>query len=95
MVVSMPIKQENYIKIRQHFIKLLGRECNFCHTKDNLEFDHIIPCKTDMSKMSRSKREWHWFDEYAKGNLQLLCAECNNKKNDSMPLYFSKEGAIL
>jgi len=91
----MPIKPENYFKIRNHFIKLLGGKCVYCQSKDNLEFDHIIPCLTDMSKMSRSKREWHWFDEYEKRNLQLLCAECNNKKNDSYPIYHSFGGSIL
>lgn len=91
----MPIKPENYQKIRQHFIKLLGGECAFCHSKENIEFDHIIPCLTNMSKMSRSKREWHWFTEYEKGNLQLLCSECNNKKNSSYPIYYSIGGSIL
>jgi len=91
----MPIKPENYKKIRQHFIKLLGGECCYCHTKENLEFDHIFPCRTDISKMSRSIREWHWFDEYEKGNLQLLCSDCNNTKNDSMPIYHTTGGAIL
>jgi len=91
----MPIKPENYKTIREHFIKLLGGECVFCHTKDNLEFDHITPCLTDMSKMSRSKREWHWFEEYNKGNLQLLCSSCNNIKNDSYPIYHTRGGSRL
>lgn len=91
----MGIKPENYLKIRKHFIKLLGGECAFCHTKEDLQFDHISPCKTWMSKMSRSKREWHWFDEYTKGNLQLLCKSCNNIKNDSYPIYFSNSSATL
>lgn len=91
----MGIKPENYQKIRTHFIKLLGGECVFCHTKEGLQFDHIIPSKIQMNKMSRSKREWHWFDEYAKGNLQLLCAECNNTKNDSVPIFHTVCSAIL
>ncbi len=91
----MPIKPENYIKIRKHFIKLLGGKCAYCQTKENLEFDHIIPCLSDMSKMSRSKREWHWFDEYSKGNLQLLCASCNNIKNDSNIIFNTVGTAIL
>jgi len=91
----MPIKPENYKIIRDHFIKLLGGECVICHSKENIEFDHIIPIKTCVSKMSRSKREWHWFTEYAKGNLQLLCPGCNNKKNDSYPIYHTYGGSIL
>lgn len=91
----MGIKPENYQKIRRHFIKLLGGECQHCHTKENLQFDHIVPCLTNMSKMSRSKREWHWFDEYERRNMQLLCSRCNNIKNDSYPIFFSRGNAQL
>ena len=91
----MGIKKENYDKIRKHFIKLLGGECAFCHTKENLQFDHITPYLKDVSTISRSKREWHWFDEYEKKNIQLLCSKCNNMKNDSYSIWFCKENAII
>jgi 5-methylcytosine-specific restriction endonuclease McrA len=85
----MGIKPENYQKIRAHFIKLMWSKCAYCGSKEQLEFDHIYPSKISMSKLGTSKRVWHWFDELAKGNLQLLCARCNNTKNDSYPVYFS------
>lgn len=91
----MGIKPENYKKVRKHFIKLLGGRCVFCHTKEDLEFDHIVPHLTNISTMANSKRVWHWFDEYTKRNLQLLCSDCNNIKNDSSPIFFATGNSIL
>ena len=91
----MGIKPENYKKIRKLFIKILGSRCAYCGTKDKLEFDHIHSSPIMMRDMSRSKREWHWFDEYIKGNLQLLCFKCNNQKRDSKIIYFVSTSAIL
>ena len=85
----MAIKTENYQKIRAHFIKLMGSKCAYCGSKEELEFDHKHPSKISMSKLGISHRVWHWFDEFAKGNLQLLCTYCNNQKNDSVPIYFT------
>jgi 5-methylcytosine-specific restriction endonuclease McrA len=39
----MAIKTENHKKIRRHFIKLLGFKCRYCGSKENIEFDHIVP----------------------------------------------------
>jgi 5-methylcytosine-specific restriction endonuclease McrA len=91
----MGILPENYIRIRLLFTKILGGKCRYCGSNINLEFDHIYPSKVSMSNMSRSKREWHWFDEYIKGNIQLLCKKCNNKKQDSCPIYHTIGEAIL
>jgi 5-methylcytosine-specific restriction endonuclease McrA len=91
----MGIKPENYQKIRTHFIKLMGSKCAYCGSKEKLEFDHKYPSKISMPNMSRSKREWHWFDEYAKRNLQILCAHCNNTKNNSVPIYFTNTPGMI
>jgi len=84
----MGIKPENYQRIRIHFIKLMGSKCAYCGCKNNLEFDHKIPNKNIPLGTIHSKRVWTWFDDYLKGNLQLLCSKCNNTKNDSVPIYF-------
>jgi len=91
----MGIKPENYQILRKHLIKLMGSKCAYCGSKDNLEFDHKYPSKISMSNMSRSKREWHWIIEYDRGNLQLLCALCNNTKNDSIPIYFPNTSGLI
>ena len=91
----MGLKKENYQRIRNLFTKLLGSKCVHCGSKDELEFDHIIPSKIMMHDMSRSKREWHWFDEFMRKNLQLLCKKCNMIKTDSYPIYFVSTSAIL
>jgi len=91
----MGIKPENYQKMRAALTKLMGGKCLYCGSKDNLEFDHIKPSKIMMRDMSRSKREWHWFDEIVNNNLQLLCHDCNRKKSDSYPIYYITTTARL
>lgn len=48
-----------------------GNQCRECGSADNLTLDHIMPAsKGGTSEIS---------------NLQLLCADCNNKKADLLP----------
>ena len=63
----MPIKQENYKKIRRHFIRLLGGQCCFCGSTEKLEFDHIIPVSKGGSNTAN--------------NIELLCRKCNRSKH--------------
>jgi len=93
----MPIKKENYELIRKHFYLLFNFKCAICglpcdesgkYTDENekihsMELDHIIPNGVHRHDVSRSKREWEWFEAYDKGNLQLLCSKCNKEKGDN------------
>jgi len=79
----LPIKPENYRRVRNHIFKLLGRVCVMCGSIENLEFDHIIPngyARHDKS----SERVWEWIESYDKGNLQILCKDCNRQKSDKI-----------
>jgi 5-methylcytosine-specific restriction endonuclease McrA len=63
--------REDYIDtkhIKKHIREELldDAECSNCHTKENLEIDHIYP----RSKGGKSNRD----------NLQILCKSCNCKK---------------
>lgn len=84
----MPIKKKNYNLIRAHFINILGGQCALCGSKEHIEFDHIIPTREYRSDVSRSKREWEWFEAFATNNLQLLCQRCNKIKLDR-PIEFA------
>ena len=91
----MPIKSENYKVMMDALKKLLGAKCVYCGSKEKLQLDHINPSKIMMRDMSRSKREWHYFAEILKGNIQLLCYPCNLEKGDRVQIYFTKENNIL
>ena len=45
-------------------------KCVYCGCRENLEFDHIIPVSKGGSNTER--------------NIQILCEECNRKKNDNI-----------
>ena len=92
----MPIKPENYRLIRRHFYRLFNYSCAICDQEcDNdgfytdvngllstMEFDHIKPNGTNRHEVSRSVREWEWFQAFEDNNLQLLCKLCNIKKSN-------------
>jgi 5-methylcytosine-specific restriction endonuclease McrA len=79
----LPIKPENYKRVRDHIFKLLGRACVGCGSVDELEFDHIVP--TGYARRDKSsERVWEWLESYDQGNLQILCKDCNREKGDNI-----------
>ncbi len=48
-----------------------GYRCKACHSKDNLQADHILPRA--------------YGGQAVMSNLQTLCADCNRTKGDAMP----------
>ena len=81
----MPIKPENYQRVRNHIFLLLGRKCVMCSSTENLEFDHIVPNGYARRSVS-SERVWEWLESYDKHNLQVLCGTCNKIKSDKLPI---------
>jgi len=46
-------------------------QCSDCGSKENIEYDHVIPVSKGGSNTAR--------------NVQLLCQKCNRKKSDNDP----------
>ena len=80
----MSVKQENVDKIRNHLFLLLGKKCIICKSKDNLEFDHIIPNGYERSCVGQSVRVFEWLESYDNHNLQVLCGICNKIKSNKL-----------
>ena len=66
------IKKSRYIsqKVKREVWRRDQGRCIECGSKENLEFDHIIPFIKGGSNTVR--------------NIQLLCAKCNQKKKDKI-----------
>lgn len=67
---------------------LLGKKCFYCGSKENLEFDLIVPPNNGDK---HHKMEWSWRisfyrKQHEHGNVQLLCSRCNSKKNNQLEL---------
>lgn len=75
-------------KVRDSIFNLLGRVCIKCGATEKLEFDIIVPVgNNDHHK----KMDWSWRMSFYKrqleiGNLQILCAKCNQKKQNNLEL---------
>lgn len=73
-------------KKRLELRRLLGMKCCQCGSRDyrKLQFDVIVPVGNAHHKMEWSWRMSFYFQQYKKGNLQLLCGQdvgsCHNKK---------------
>lgn len=69
---GQPERQNNHIP--SHVKREVWRRdrgiCQICGSRENLEFDHIIPISKDGSNTSR--------------NVELLCEKCNRKKSNEI-----------
>ena len=76
----MPITDEHYQLVRNHFIVLLGSRCSLCGSVFNLEIHHMND-KHDMQGEGRGRtnRMWNWFSSYEINCISLLCRDCHKK----------------
>lgn len=85
------------VKLRAEVLDLLGGECKWCHTKENLEVDHLksngmMDLAPNGKRVSgyhtclRVRKHLHPQEEY-----QLLCETCNIKKHQHAPYVLTKE----
>lgn len=65
---------------RDRLRRLLGGRCAYCGLCDGLDFDCKKPTKDGHGKLSTVQRMTYYLRQYASGNLQLLCRDCNVKK---------------
>lgn len=59
----------------------LGDTCTRCGSVDALQFDCIIPQGDWHHKLEYSHLTSFYRAEAARGNLQLLCEDCHNRKS--------------
>ena len=63
-------------------VVILGEYCASCGSREKLEFDCINPCGDRHHRMTAPARISFYRAQMRKGNLQLLCSECNSLKGD-------------
>lgn len=71
--------------LRVYLRSQLGASCKQCGADHDvcLEFDCISPCGDEHHRMNSHDRLEFYLHEFIKGNLQVLCSPCNNKKSHS------------
>lgn len=68
---------------RAEILAALGGFCSICGSTHELEFDVKVP----VDDGEHHGREWSWRmsfyrEQFARGNLQVLCSPCNTRKGN-------------
>ena len=61
-------------------IAILGGKCRACGATNCLTFDCIKPTGDEHHRLSSVGRVCYYEAQMRRGNVQLLCSECNSKK---------------
>ena len=80
----MGLRQREWAKKQRLLLRRkLGMRCHQCGSRFylKLEFDCIRPCGDQHHKMEWSWRMSFYRQQYAAGNLQLLCDRCHQLKS--------------
>lgn len=64
-------------RIRARITAELGGKCAECGDCDSLEFHHTAPRRWQAAAVSRWMRAKLYLDDHHRGELELLCADCN------------------
>jgi 5-methylcytosine-specific restriction endonuclease McrA len=70
-------RREQYRALRNDLIKEMGGVCEICGSDYKLEFDHKNWREWKLEKVNYLKRIRIYWEEYRRGELRLLCKECN------------------
>ncbi len=89
----MAARQKEWARrTREKLFDLLGRECQWCGTTEELSFDTIIPTREGHKSDHHRRYDHSWRMSFyrrqlAVGNLQVLCVRCNSAKGDHILFY--------
>src|SRR5271170_297973 len=76
-------RQSDWAKIEKLRMKfILGSKCVICGTFSCLTFDCIKPTGHRHHKLGSVARVTFYREQMRRGNLQLLCSDCNSRKRD-------------
>lgn len=59
---------------------VLGGKCAKCKVTNNLTFDCIRPTGGHHHRLSSVARITYYLEQMRRGNLQVLCHDCNSRK---------------
>lgn len=85
----MGLRQKRWAKgKRLWLVTVLGGKCKHCGATNCLTLDCIVPTGDAHHRMSQEVRITYYMRQAQKGNLQVLCSECNSRKgNRPQPRY--------
>lgn len=67
-------------QLRSRLLMILGSKCTYCPATENLTFDCIKPTGDAHHRMNPLDRMHFYFNECRRGNVQVLCWNCNVRK---------------
>ena len=74
------LKATRAARLKFELATALGGKCSRCPAVSALEFDCVVPQGPAHHRLDfPAKIRWYW-QEYSRGNLQLLCRACHQRK---------------
>lgn len=73
--------RERNARQRARAIAILGGACAWCDTADDLQIDHITPCRA-LGEREHAHALWRRVVRGETENLQLLCCDCHRGKTN-------------
>ncbi len=78
-------KKQQYRTRRARLISELGNACCICGATEALELDHPFGREWTTRQLNALMRIVRYEEDYAVGNLRLLCAHCNKQHPPKTP----------
>lgn len=94
MPLCKSARKESVQRRREILQIAMGGRCEYCGSREKLEFHHTQPREWVASRVNQMTRQAQYEQEFLEGILQLTCATCNKRLGKPLDLPERKEDEV-